>query len=136
VSERAERARLELAREGERLRVDNNLGADLEALILRAPDGSFHGLDGGLLAGARARLEPLEVSAPLGEALAGLLGSSLPLERGAPARADWKEALPRGCYLAKLARGVFRDDCGIETRELAGAHLVLGVLPLEAEAWQ
>jgi hypothetical protein len=46
------------------------------------------------------------------------------------------EAIPPGCYLARLAASPFRDDCGVEMNELAGGHVVLGVLPLEPESWR
>ena len=39
-------------------------------------------------------------------------------------------------FLYALAASPFRDGCGIEMHEKAGAHVVLGVLPLDAEAWR
>jgi hypothetical protein len=46
------------------------------------------------------------------------------------------ETVPPGCYVARLAWSPFRDDCGVETSEKTSAHVVLGVLALEAEAWR
>jgi hypothetical protein len=139
--ERAERARLDVrpgdtdgpdGPDGPGLVVDNNLGVAIEALFVRDPRGELHRLASRLEPGASATLAVV----PRGRAeeLDELLGAPVPLTPGRPAEHGFDP--PGGCYVARLASGPFRDDCGIETNELAGSHTVLGVLPLDAEIWR
>jgi hypothetical protein len=133
-SERAERARLDVERNGESYEVVNNLGARLERLVLRDTKGDYYALESALEAGDRAALaqgvewerflqsadllrDPLEVSKVLD------LMASGPM-------------LPPATYAARLASSPFRDDCGVESVELAGEHTLYGVLPLDLEAWR
>jgi hypothetical protein len=126
--ERAERARLDLRSDGGAWRVDNNLGAGVEALVVRDPEGVLHRVEGPLAPGASAALRRLDDVAAGVAALEALRGHPRALTPvGLPA----EEVLPPGCYLARLAASPFRDDCGVETRELASEHLVLGVLAPE-----
>jgi hypothetical protein len=127
--ERAERARLDVRRAGESLRVDNNLGITVEALLVRDPEGRLHWSSGALAPGASAELRI--AGEQEGSASDALLATTLPLTAARPS-----ESVPPGCYLARLARSPFRDDCGIETNELASAHVVLGVLSLADEDWK
>lgn len=127
--DRAERARLEVNFAGGQAEVVNNLGASVEALLVRDASGRSFGLSGSLAVGARAvlaELNAIDASALVEE----LLDSAVAVTPPATAPA---ESVPQACYLARLASGVFRDDCGIETNELSGRHIVLGVLPLEPE---
>src|SRR6185503_19938000 len=131
VVERAERARLDVRRSAEGLHADNNLGVSVSALLVRDPEGNFYLLEGPLAPGASAELRSPDATA-LSAALNDSRGDTLALT---PLALSSTEAVPPGCYLARLERSPFRDDCGIETNELASSHVVLGVLPLEPEAW-
>lgn len=134
ATERAERARLVVKLDGERLRVDNNLGARIERLVLRDPDGRLFTLGAALAAGDSAALE----RDAFGEDARGLAKElhelTLPITSAEPASGD--SYLPPGCYLAQIGASPFRDACGIEENERAGRHVVYGVLPIEAEAWR
>jgi hypothetical protein len=130
--ERAERARLDVRRSSEGLHADNNLGVSVSSLIVRDPEGTFYLLEGPLGPGASAELRSPDALA-LSAALDDSRGDTLALT---PLALSSTDAVPPGCYLAHLERSPFRDDCGIETNELAGTHVVLGVLPLEPEAWR
>jgi len=133
-SERAERARLGVARIGERLRVDNNLGVELLELAVRAPDGRLYASVEPLRPGESVELAPAG-SALNAEALVESLHSrAMALAPRAPESPT--EFLPPGCYVAALRASPFRDACGIELNELSGTHVVLGVLPLGEEAWR
>jgi len=133
-SERAERARLGVTLVGERLQVDNNLGADLTELVVRTPDGRLYASADGLGAGASIELAPA-VSALNAEALLdGLHTRAMPLSSAKTESS--LERLPPGCYLAALRTNPFGDDCGIDAVELSSNHVVFGVLPLEEEAWR
>jgi hypothetical protein len=131
--ERAERARLDVRRKGDALAVDNNLGVGVEELFVRDPEGRFYRWSGPLDPGASTDVRVVADENALRTALGNVLDAALPLRAGStPAL----EAVPPGCYLARLATSPFRDPCGIEMNELAGTHFVLGVLPLEPEAWR
>ena len=128
--ERAERARLDVRRNGAGLSVANNLGVEIEELIVCDPEGGLYALEIPLASGAST-----ELRGP---------------DDGVRAHLDWPEPSPLallapgpttprpppGCYLARLASSPFRDDCGIEMNELESGHVVLGVLALEPEAWR
>jgi hypothetical protein len=131
--ERAERARLDVRRAGDALAVDNNLGVGLEELIVRDPEGRFYRSRGALGPGTSADLRATSDENELGTAIGNVLDDTLPLTTGSLPSLD---AIPPGGYLARLAASPFRDDCGIEMNELTGKHVVLGVLPLEPEAWR
>jgi len=132
--ERAERARLTTRLVAEGLEVGNDLGVRLEELIVRDAEGRFYLAAEPLAPGASALLRPA------GDALAPDLAvhrlSTLSLPPAFLEHAAEAEDLPPGCYLASLAASPFRDDCGIETNELASAHVVLGVLSLAPEDWR
>jgi hypothetical protein len=128
-TERAERARLEVARGGGGgLEVSNHLGAEILALVLRDPQGNAFSLREPLAPGASAALDPLDPAV-------GLERAATVLRQGID---PWPGArdLPPGCYAARLASGPFRDACGIETHEVAADHRLVGVLALDEEAWQ
>jgi hypothetical protein len=131
--ERAERARLDVRRKGATLEVDDNLGVAVEELLVRDPEGSIHHLRDGLDAGERAELSALEDEEAVRAALDRVLSDTLSTTVHP---AGYPGGVPPGCYLARLARSPFRDDCGVEMNELAGAHVVLGVLPLDPEVWR
>jgi len=134
--ERAERGRLDVKRSGNALAVDNNLGVGVKHLTVRDPEGRFFVFDGNLAPGASAELQVAERLEELDVAIDQILTRTLPLTDHRLTFEPAKRAIPAGCYLAELERGPFRDDCGIEMSELAGAHVVLGVLPFEPEAWR
>lgn len=138
VSERSERARLDVHADGNGLRVDNNLGTSLRELVLRDPEGELHRLADALAPGESAalvRVEPdSEAFARLHAEVDALLDSSLsPL---APKNTSPLQVVAPGTYLARLEHAPFRDDCGIETRELFGRHVLFGVLALAPEDWK
>jgi hypothetical protein len=130
--ERAERARLDVRKSGAALQVSNNLGVGIEELVVRDPEGAFHVLEGPLPAGASAELRAPASPQALSAALNDAQHQSFPFTPTSAA----PDPPPPGCYLARLATGPFRDTCGIETNELAGAHVVLGVLQIEPDAWR
>jgi hypothetical protein len=132
--ERAERARLGVTLVGERLRVDNNLGADLAEFAVRAPDGRLYASNEGLRAGESVELAPAASTLNAEPLIESLSTRAMPLSSATPEAPG--ELLPAGCYLAALHTSPFRDDCGIETVELAGNHVLFGVLPLGEEAWR
>lgn len=126
-TERAERARLDVARDGASYQVHNQLGVELRELVLRDPGGNAFVLGAPLSAAASATLVADERR---GSELEGeLLSGAMPLVVGVG-------KLPPGCYAARLDSSPFRDPCGIETNERSGDHRVLGVLAVDGETWQ
>lgn len=132
--ERAERARLGVTLVGERLTIDNNLGAELIELVVRAPDGRLYVSAEGLEAGESVQLAPAANPVNAEALVETLHGRALPLSSSKPQSSE--EYLPPGCYLASMRASPFRDACGIEQVELAGTHVLFGVLPLDEEAWR
>jgi hypothetical protein len=127
-ADRAERARLEVEFSDGRAQVQNNLGADVLALIVRDESGAAFASEKRLAVGERATLERVGDEAAL-EHQTKYLTNAMPLTA---IQDDYR--LPAACYLAQLDRGAFLDDCGVECNELEGYHVVLGVLGVEAEA--
>ncbi len=127
-ADRAERARLDVEFSGGRAQVQNNLGADVLALIVRDESGAAFASEARLAVGERATLERVSDEAAL-EHQTKYLTNAMP-----PTAIQGDHRLPAACYLAQLDRGAFLDDCGVECHELDGYHIVLGVLDAEAEA--
>lgn len=132
-SERAERARLLVRLEGGRLQVDNNLGTRVERLALRDLEGRFYTLGSPLAAGESAALARDEYGVDVA-GLARELCEPLSILPAEPA--SGMDFIPSGSYLAELETSPFRDACGIEENELAGRHVLFGVLSSAAEAWR
>lgn len=128
ISERAARGRVELRRDGDAFVISNSLGARIEAFFARDLEGNWHSLDAPLEPGATAKLA---LSSPPSLTLFNdpfpLLGTL---------RGEEVSVFPAGCYLARLDRSPFRDNCGVETTELASDHRLFGVWALEEEAWK
>src|SRR6185295_17084409 len=99
VVDRPARGRLEVTRAGGVLRIENGLGADIEALVLRSEDGHYHALAGGLAQGASSELSP--------DASAGSVASTW----GAHAAVASHPDLFSGTYLARLRVSPFTDAC-------------------------
>ena len=123
------RERLRVAREGDRLRVVNGLGADIASLWLADRDGRIHqGI--GIPAGAEALLDPRGLRAAASPTYTGSYGLG-----GEPWAAAWEAltndpaaALRPGEYLALLDDSPFLET-GLEGRLKAQRRArVLGVL--------
>ncbi|HTF91224.1 MAG TPA: hypothetical protein VK843_22620 [Planctomycetota bacterium] len=125
LSEHAERARLGVKRQGEKLEIENGLGAEIQTLVLRDESGAYHKLASSLAESASAELVPIDEATAFGWG-ADLFGNSGPLT----------QALPPGSYWAELEHSPFGDDCGVSGKEVQGAHHLLGVLALDAEEWR
>jgi hypothetical protein len=127
-AERAERARLEVAKDGDGYEVTNNLGVEVRELVLRDPDGNAFVL--------KERLPPGAAATLIADSARGTaLEQRILFDQGMPPL-PMSSALPQACYAATLASSPFRDACGIETNELSSDHKLIGVLPLDAETWQ
>ncbi|MBI5432805.1 MAG: hypothetical protein HZA52_08250 [Planctomycetes bacterium] len=126
VTERAERGRLELAHAGGELAATNALGTTVERLLVRDEAGRYWTSAAPLGESARTTLAPLDDAQA--EELANELGLATLLPKIG--------ALPAACYLARLERGVFGDDCGVAGTESVSFHHVLGVLAADGEEWR
>ena len=128
LSDRGSHVGLELSKaEDGGLRVVNGFPCEVRSLVVSDLFGGLHRAPESLAPGDSLRLEPVpdlkdRTFAPASTLLAAFLGS------------NEDELLP-GSYLAELAEPQFLDDCGIESRELAGSHSVLGLLPQNMEEW-
>ncbi len=127
LAEHAERARIAVKRNGATISIENGLGTTIRSLLLRDATGNFHQLSGELASGASADLErvldappPFEGADEFRQMLPSL-GSSL---------------IPPACYLARLERNPFGDDCGVSGEEVEGEHGLFGVLALDSEEWR
>jgi len=119
LSDRAARLRLEVTEGPGGVEVTNALGATVEDLLLCDSKGVFHYLEEALAPGASAGLAEggfAAKQAAWGEDLARAWSG--------------EERLAPGTYLARLDDAPLRDDCGVETNELEGRHVVLGLLDL------
>jgi len=126
LGDRAARSRLEARHAGEGVEVSNALGATVDSLLLRSPDGEYHLLEGELAPGASAHLRPtsgISASLPWNADLKRILGEKV-------------AHLPPATYLASIHPSVLGDDCGVEVREIDGRHVVLGVLDASEETWR
>jgi len=127
LSDRASRLRLEARRLGDQIEVTNALGATIEEIVLRTPDGEYHYLQDTVAEGAAESLTWGGASARGME-----VTKELPwFWTGASER-----NLPRGTYLARLSAHPLRDDLGIEVTEVEGEHIVLGLLDGDEGAWK
>jgi hypothetical protein len=126
LSDRSARLRLEACARDGAVEVTNALGEELQELLLCAPDGTYHYLDGSLGAGRSTRLIEGGFSAKRVQWQADL-------ER---LWGESEERLLPGTYVAQLRSAPLRDDCGISVNEVDGRHVLLGILDLSAEAWQ
>ncbi|MBI5363948.1 MAG: hypothetical protein HZA53_12265 [Planctomycetes bacterium] len=120
LADRAARARLEVTRNGERITVENGLGAPIEGLVLRDADGAWHVLSARLGVGGKAELEPVALANTAVERVEELLGELAPLASSAQPFA--------GAYVARLGGSAFTDACGVEYEEEESAHVVFGIL--------
>ena len=137
---RSSRLRLAFEADGEDLTVANGLGVRVLGLLVHDEEGSWYQLDEPLETDAGARLVPVvrgagaeALVAVVREAAQGQLKGirdRLTSTRLDLAPLDELEGLWRGGYVAVLASDPFRDDCGVDARTVAGAHLVFGVLPV------
>lgn len=127
-SDRVERAHLDVEFDGDQARVANNLGVGIGALVVCDTQGRWYTSPAPLSAGAQATLRVADA-----ESAQGLIQDID--SAGLPVSAALAESvqLPPGCYFARLEEGVFRDDCGIETNEIRGSHVLFGVLDDTAE---
>jgi hypothetical protein len=116
------RGRVQVAQRDGGLELTNALGAGIEALVLRAADGGWYRLEAPLAEGGRAPLAPCSY----------ITGSNESAPAVSAVFAAGPSELPPGCYAATLTGTPFADDCGIELNELAGRHLLVGVLEEEA----
>jgi len=131
--ERAERARLDVHRTAGGLSVANNLGVVVRGLLVRDPEGGFHGLESPLEPGQEATLEPLASDVAVDARVGRLLDGGLPPRNG---KVVPQEQLVPASYLAALDASPFRDACGVETTELEGRHLLWGVLSQASGDWR
>jgi hypothetical protein len=120
--DRAERARLDIEFGAGRVEVQNNLGADVLALLVVDDAGESYASEERLAVGGRATLERITPEQALAHR-EKYLTNAMP-----PTAIERDFSLPAGCYLAHVDRGAFLDDCGVECNELEGYHVVLGVL--------
>ncbi|MBK7874201.1 MAG: hypothetical protein IPJ77_00340 [Planctomycetes bacterium] len=121
--DRAARARLSLTRNGERITVENGLGAGIASLVLRDADGDWHVSTGRIDAGARAELEPVTAANLAMDRVHETLAS---VEAVASVTDPFT-----GTYVARLEASAFVDACGVEYAEEESVHVVFGVLESE-----
>lgn len=127
LSDRPSRLRLEVTWDSGKVNVSNALGADLERLLLRAPNGEYYHLKEPLEQGSSADLIPG--------------GDSADRSRWArDLRTTWgtkeSSSLLTGTYVAQLSDPVFQDDCGVEVTEIEGRHVLVGILDQDVGAWR
>ena len=135
VVDRSARARIAWEADGATRRVTNGLGVTIQHLLVREFDGAWYRLDGTLGPDATAAVEAVDSIVAEGwrrriaqeqrdrgeeDPLPPILSELSPLDR--------ISELWRGGYIAVLDRNPFVDDCGVESNELAGAHVVFGIL--------
>jgi hypothetical protein len=122
--DRAARARVDVKRGADGWTVTNRLGAPIRDLMFRDAAGDLYRFRGPIAPGRAATAEA-----------AGPDSSDLdpfdPREVVAAPLHDGR--LPRGTWIARVEASPLLDACGIEYEELAGDHVILGVLDL-AEA--
>jgi len=119
LGDRPSRLRLDVVEAGGEIEVSNMLGANIEKLLLRAGNGEYHFLEGGLAEGARTRLVPGGRSAKL-----ALWREDLKWCWGGGS----DSTLPTATFIARLDRAPLADDCGVEVTEIEGRHILLGIL--------
>lgn len=123
VVDRAARGRLVVTRGAQGLTVENGLGAELEALTVRAADGTYHVLDAGLAAGATSTLrvenDDEAVTVAVTRTYDGR-GSLVNVESFAP-----------GTFFARLAHSPFTDACGVDYEVEEDTALLFGVFDEE-----
>lgn len=122
VVDRAARARLVVTRGADGLAVENGLGEELLALVVRTSDGAYHVADAALATGARRALRtvtPEEADAAAARA------------REAPTELTNVASFAPGTYFARLARSPFTDACGVEYDVETGTALLFGVFEEE-----
>ena len=123
VGERSSRLSLSLSGD----EIGNNLDARLDSVVLRAPDGSYWGLNAPLKAGKSATLVPMDNPE---EQLAAVWASTMSLGGGGHQYPASYQDMAPGSYVARLDHSPFLDDEGLKLDERAGEHRVVGLLEL------
>ncbi len=121
--DRAERARLLVEFGGRFVQVTNQLGVRVEELLVRNPQGQYFELNRPLAPGAQTTLGISDEIHGRNLEFSLFAQSMSPTPPPAPAG-----AVPPAAYLARIAGGALLDDCGVESTEVHGLHVVLGVL--------
>jgi len=122
--DRTARQKLVVKEESDCVVVENALSTTIRHLVLRDSRGRWFLHEGQLESGSTIRLEPSSEA------------EDDALMQGALWRI-WRfrssQVLPPGTYFAKTDAPPFLDDCGIEMREIAGTHVLVGVLDIGEE---
>jgi hypothetical protein len=126
VSERVRRVRLGVTKDAQGVEVVNTLPMGIERLLVRDDEGKWHRHLDGIDPEGRVRLEAIEDSTAETE-----LNQ---LHRRYSMLSD--RSLVTSSYIAIVDSGELRDTCGLELNEMAGSHIVVGILPLRAEDWE
>lgn len=122
VVDRAARGRLVVTRAASGLTVENGLDAELETLVVRAADGSYHVLDGRVGAGSRRELRAVTDEEAEG-AVQGTYAGRTALVN--------VEDFAQSTYFARLERSPFTDACGVDYELEERTALVFGVFEEE-----
>ncbi len=119
LTDQAARLRIVLEREGDALHAENALAERVLELAYLTPDGAWFAAEEPLEPGRRARRVP-RADDPSAQLLARARQHDL-----------WSGPLPTGTFVALLQPNPFLDDCGLDSVEYEGWHVVVGI-PEEA----
>ncbi|MBL8861434.1 MAG: hypothetical protein JNK02_05425 [Planctomycetes bacterium] len=123
TTDRAARGRVELARASDGWLATNGLESQILFLVYRDPEGELHAFPGPIELGGTAASRP----ATTRDADVASLFQARVLARDVLVDGP----LPRGAWLARLARSPLVDPLGLDYEEVRGDHVLLGVLDLE-----
>ena len=134
LHDQAARGRVNITRTAGGFAIENALETSIESFVLRdTGEGYFRTLTP-VKPGERVELGFLDESGA--SHLLGELRDDAAHVWSSRYSSALTSMLPEACYVARLSDAAFRDDCGVETTERLSEHVLVGVLPLDAEYWR
>lgn len=121
--DRAARGRIDIERTSDGWKATNGLDTRVEVLLFRDFAGDIHEFEGPIVAGRSATASADAPDAELLDELASADVLAAELAEGS--------FLPRGAWIARVARSPLIDPVGLEYEEAAGEHVLMGILELE-----
>lgn len=135
LHDQAARGRVNVTRTAGGFAIENALETSIESLVLRDTGERYFGTSSTLKPGERVELEALDAGGG-SRVFGAFLRDGVAQVWSGRYSSALTTTIPEACYAARLSGAAFRDDCGVATTERLSEHVLVGVLPLDAEYWR